>query len=137
MSNGLGTIRDVWCRLFHRLSAAYFEGKWELCLDCGHGEEESLHVELPPGTEHGSGFSASDLKGMTPIEGMIHYGRTHGGRLDPKEAAIFFAMAMSFGVSSEALVEQKLRQLLTVGAAQKFFQQAVGGAFELRKRSAA
>jgi len=101
------------------------------------GGTESPHVELPPGSEHGAWFTAGELRGMQPVEAMIHYARRHGDRLAPDKAAAFFAMAGSFGVSNEAAVESKLLELLTRGAAQKYFQPGTRGVWALRKRGAA
>ena len=97
-------------------------------------------VAVAPGevvSAHGGSFAASELMGMKPVEAMIHWARRHNNTLNPREASPFFALAQTFGVSNEAAVESKLRQLLLSGAAQKFFEARPGGLFELRGRGVA
>lgn len=89
------------------------------------------------GYPQGGSFTASELMGMKPVEAMIHWARRHDKVLNPREASPFFALAQTFGVSNEAAVESKLRQLLLSGAAQRFFEAHSGGLFELRGRGVA
>ena len=101
--------------------------------NAGHGEEV-LHTDLPADSEHGKPFTAGELRGMEPIEAMIHFARRHGNRLEPEKAARFFAVAGTFGISNQEHVEDKLVALIRVGAAQKFFNPVQNGvAFELRE----
>src|SRR3990167_8403422 len=48
--------------------------------NAGHGEE-GLHTDLPADSEHGKPFTAGELRGMEPIEAMIHFARRHRNRL--------------------------------------------------------
>lgn len=96
------------------------------------------HGELPADSEHSQPFDAVELKGMEPLTAMIHWARRHHDRLDPERATPFFALAGTFGISDWKLVEQKLVQMIEIGAAQRYFNsEHSGGVFSLRKRERA